>query len=328
LGKAKQANRKYSDTKRTVPKTSPSASKLSCETDCLKNNYFIKANEIENNKLFNTAAIISALALGIILAFLIFDNSPSSFWSVEKIAGYPVIESTVLTDHGIIRIGEKLNTDSESKARLKVGVIGEIDIEPKSEIKIVESPSSEYRLVLSRGKISVRMWSAPKLFSIMTPSAVVKDLGCIYYLSVNEDSSTVLHVKSGWVLLENMNLKSLLPTGTSCYSKTLKEPGTPFADNASKLFKESLYKLDFEKGGKSELDTLLSESRKEDLISLFHLLKRLDQEFRGEIYDRMSFLFKMPQRITRNEIINGNKDMMGRLWVELGLGTISTYQYL
>lgn len=319
---------KNSSTKKIIPRIFSSASTISSEADHLKNGFILKANELENNKLFVIAGILSVIALGVILALIIFDHSPSAFWSVEKISGYPVIESRVLTDQGIIKIGEKLFTDSESRARLKVGLIGEIDVEPESEIQIIETTSSEHRLVLSKGKISARTWVAPKLFSIKTPSAVVTDLGCIYYLSVDDKASTSIHVKSGWVLMENKNNKSLLSDGTSCYSEISKGPGTPFSNDASLKFKESLHKLDFENGGEKELAVLLSETRQKDLISLFHLLKRLDQESRGKIYDRISLLFTMPQRITREGIVNGDKDMMGRLWTELGLGSISIYQNL
>src|SRR3990170_618547 len=242
LEKIHKENEKTGSTKKIIPRIFSSASAISSEADHLKNSLMLKANEIENNKLYVVAGIISIIALGVILAYLIFDRSPSTFWSVEKISGYPVIESNILTDHGVIKIGEKLFTDSKSKARLKVGAVGEIDIEPQSEIP--------------------------------------------------------------------------------------KRPGTPFLNDASESFKESLFKLDFENGSKAELETVLSESRREDLISLFHLLKRLDRESRGKIYDRISILFNMPQRITREGIVSGNSDMMGRLWTELGIGSISICQNL
>ena len=288
----------------------------------------LKANEFENNKLFVTAGIVSIIALGVILALILFDHSPTTFWSVEKISGYPVIESSVLNGQGIIKVGEKLITDSESKARLKVGAIGEIDIEPESEIEITETKTSEYTLVLSSGKIKARTWVAPKLFSIKTPSAVITDFGGTYYLSVDDKASTTIQVKSGWVLVTDNNNKSLLPAGTTCFSKSSQGLGTPFSNDASAAFKESLYKLDFENEDTKQLTNILSEARQQDLISLFHLLKRLNQESRGMIYDRISLLFKMPQRVTREGIINGDKDMMGRLWTELGLGSISLYQNL
>jgi hypothetical protein len=317
-----------SSSKKIVPRPFPASSRISSEVDHLKNSFLLKANEIENNKLFVIAGIVSVIAFGVMLAFILFDHSPTTFWSVEKISGYPVVESSVLTGQGIIKVGEKLFTDSESRARLKVGAIGEIDIEPESEIEITETRSSEYRLILSKGKISVRTWVAPKLFSIKTPSAVITDLGCMYYLSVDDKASTTIQVKSGWMLVENKNSKSLLPAGTICISKISAEPGTPFAIDASTTFKESLHILDSENSSTQELAHLLSEARQKDLITLFHLLKRLDQESRGIIYDRISSLFKMPQRITREGIVNGEKDMVGRLWTELGLGSISLYQNL
>jgi hypothetical protein len=294
----------------------------------MKNSVILKVNEIENNKLFVIAGIISVLALGVILAFIVFDHSPGAFWSVEKVSGYPMIESHVLIDQGILKIGEKLFTDSKSRARMKVGSVGEIEIEPKSEIQIIETKNSEHKFILSRGQIAARTWVAPKLFSIKTPSATVIDLGCKYDLTVDERASTALHVESGWVLMEHKNRRALLCAGTMCISDSSKGVGTPFSNQASSLFKESLYKLDFVNSSKTELAVILSEAKQKDFITLFHLLKRLDNDSRGMIYDRISLLFKVPQRITREGIVHGNKDMMGRLWTELGLGSISIHHYL
>ena len=315
-------------TKKLVPQIFPASSKISSEADHIKNSLMLKANEIENNKLFVIAGIISVVALGVILAFIVFDHSPSAFWSVEKVSGYPMIESHVLIDQGILKIGEKLFTDSESRARLKVGLVGEIEIEPKSEIQIIETKTSEYRLILSKGQIAARTWVAPKLFSVKTSSSVVTDLGSKYDLSVDEQASTLIQVKSGWVLMEYKNRRILLCAETTCISDSSKGLGVPVSNEASSTFKESLYKLDFENSSKNELAILLSEAKKKDLITLFHLLKHLDNESRGMIYDRISLLFKMPQRITREGIVHGDKDMMGRLWTELGLGSISIYHYL
>ena len=323
----KESEKKHSPQK-IVPRIFPASSKISSETSHIKNSLMLKTNEIENNKLFVIAGIISVVAFGVILAFIVFDHSPSAFWSVEKVSGYPMIESHVLIDQGILKIGEKLFTDSESRARLKLGLVGEIEIEPKSEIQIIETKTSEHRLILSKGQIAARTWVTSKLFSIKTPSAVVTDLGCKYDLSVDEQASTLIQVKSGWVLMEYKNRRVLLCTETTCVSDSSKGLGVPISNEASSVFKESLNKLDFINSSKNELVVLLSEANQKDFITLFHLLKRLDNESRGMIYDRISLLFRMPQRITREGIVHGDKDMMGRLWTELGLGSISMYHNL
>lgn len=322
------SNKKKNQKERDLKRNFSSASAISTGAGKIKNNFINKANEVENNKLFFTAGLISILALGVVLAFLMFDNSPQAFGSAEKITGYPVIESEVLTDKGIIRIGERLFTDSESRARLKAESIGEIDVEPESEIQIKETKSFEYRLVLSKGKINARTWSAPKLFSIKTPTAEIKDLGCLYDVFVDGNSTTRLNVKSGWVLMESGNKKSLLPEGTTCFSDRLNGLGTPFYSCASETFRSVLRKLDFEKGNRQELEILLSESRKRDLITLFHLLKNLDQESRVMIFDKIKALHDVSTNISREEVLAGNKETIGNLWVELGLGSISIYQNL
>lgn len=328
LGEPPRANRKNQDSDKISSDEFSSSSTASDDFENLKNNLLLKANEIDNNKLFGIAGIISAIALGIIFAVLFFDHSPSAFWLVEKISGHPVIDSKAINEHGIIRTGEKLITDSKSKARIKIGSVGEIEVEPNTEIQIKETESFEYKLVLLEGKISARTWTAPKLFSIKTPSSAIKDLGCLYYISVDDKSVTTLQVISGWVLMENDHDKSLLPAGTTCYSDLSKGIGTPFADDASMLFKESLYKLDFQRSGELELENILSEARKEDLITLFHLLKKLKGDSRGKIYDCIASLFNIPPQINRNGIMDGDKEMFARLWTQLGLGSISVYQYL
>lgn len=300
---------------------------ISSDAAYLKDTLTITANEIDNNKLFSIAGIISSIGFGIILAFLIFDNSPSSFWTVEKISGYPVIESRVLTNQGIIKLGEKLITDSESRARIRVGDLGEIDIEPQTEIKIVETETSEYRMVLEKGKMSVRTSSAPKLFSIETISAHVVDLGCMYYLSVDENGTTTVQVKSGWVLMKNKNERVLIPENSIC-SATTNGIGVPVSIYASHAFKESVGNFNLLTGSLEELKKILQQANQNDLITLFHLIKRLDQESREKIFNRISTLTNVPPRVNRDGIINGDKDILGRLWVDLGLGSISMYQNL
>jgi hypothetical protein len=273
-------------------------------------------------------SVILTIASAIILAVIIFDNTPDTFRTVEKISGYPIIGSQILIDEGKLRVGEKLITDSESRARLKLESIGEIDIEPKTEIQFIETKTFEQRLILAKGQIAARTWIKPKTFSIETPSAIITDLGCEYNLVVNDRASTSLYVESGWVQMQYKNTKALLCAGTMCISDSLTGVGTPFFKDATKLFKESLYKLDISSNNKSELVKVLSESRPNDLISLFNLLKRLDRESRRKIFDRISSLFKIPKGITREGIMNGNDDMMGRLWTGLGLGSISMYHNL
>ena len=166
------------------------------------------------------------------------------------------------------------------------------------------------------------------MFSIETPSASVKDFGSTYYLTVDEKSITKLQVKSGWVLMEADEQKSLLSTASICFADKENGIAVPFSINASDSFKNALRNLRPETRNGDELMTILSESRKEDLNSLFHLLIRSRNEEREKIFDRIKQLSIISRQITQERVLNGDRDMLGRLWTELGLGSISVYQNL
>jgi hypothetical protein len=332
----KKAIREKVQTRKRVDKKKPiekffafvPGKKLNAES--FTSNLKFTASKRFNSGWFVFLGIVLAIGLGIISAFSFFNSTSTNYSYVERLAGYPIIESRIISDQDVIRIGEKLITDSESSARLKLVSEGEIDIEPQSVIQIIEKPTSEYTLICSKGKIEARTWTVPKLFSIQTPSAFVKDFGSNYELSVNPKAETIIKVKTGWVLMEykNRRVLLLLPSNTNCISDSSKGMGTPFSNEASNVFKESLQKLDFGKSNDSNLALILQESRQQDVITLFHLLKNLDLDSRGKVFDRMSALFEMPRGITRNGVVNGEKDMLEKIWTQLGIGSISLYQNL
>lgn len=306
-----------------------SLSTVGGEVEQIKNSILIKANEIDNNKLFTIAGIISIIALGVVLAFIIFDRTPIPYWTIETLSGRPFVESKVKTINGDTKIGERLVTEKDSRARIKLGNTGEIDVEPLSEIQIGETPLNEHKLTLSKGKINVRTWEVPKFFFIETGAGKIKDLGCSYSVQIRKNSETFLQVESGWVFVENENKKSLLSSGTACFASLAKVMGTPFKIDASKQFKEALFKFDFVNHNEAEFNLILNESRQEDIISLFYLLNSVGRaDFREKIYDRLGELYKIPRGITKDGIVNLDNYTLGRLWVEMGIGSISLYQKL
>ena len=63
--------------------------------------------------------------------------------------------------------------------------------------------------------------------------------------------------------------------------------------------------------GRTEaLETVLSESRIRDGLTLWHLIPRLDPQSRGLIYDRLAQLLPPPPDVTRDGIIALNPQML------------------
>ena len=230
-------------------------------------------------------------------------------WQVETLAGN-LLKSE-------LAVGETLETDANSRARITVADLGNIEVAPKSRIKLVTSRSTEHRLFLEHGALQAQILAPPRLFIVDTPSAVAVDLGCAYRLEVDKAGNSKLHVTSGFVALERGGRVAIVPAGAICLTKKRVGLGTPFSETASTLFQQALHRFDFANGGKESLQTILKESRGADTVTLWHLLSRLPKNEREKILDMIASFIKIPESITREGILNLDKKMLERLRWEL-----------
>jgi hypothetical protein len=269
---------------------------------------------------------VATVILGILIGILYYYNrAPVAFLSVENLAGTPVVGTAEIKDYGMLKIGEWLRTNESSSARLKVGSIGEVDVYPQSRVKLVQTLPSEYRISLDRGKIEASIWAPPRLFFVETPSATAIDLGCIYTLEVDDKGSGLLKVSSGWVALEFNDRESLIPSDAVCRTKRHFGPGTPYFKDAPVELVEALYNFDFNNGGSESLDIILSYSRKQDALSLWHILARADGEDKIKTFNRLAELSAPPTDVTLEGIVDGDRMMLNTWWETLGYGNKSLW---
>ncbi len=314
-------------------KSSPKIFTIHSEEDSLYQSgrggiLFFKDPRKKRGGWFVIGSAAAAVVLGIALGVYFFFQPSTAFWPVEKLAGTPIIGSEKLTDHGMLKVGDWLETDDKSRARLKVGLIGEVDVQPKSRLKLLETTPTEHRISLDRGKINAAIWAPPRIFFVETPSATAIDLGCMYTLEVAEDGSGILKVTSGWVALQSGDNESLIPTDAMCKTKKSYGPGTPYFEDASREFKTALDEFDFSKNKNAALITILKEARAKDVLSLWHILSKVKNEERKRTFDRLAELIEIREGITSEGIMNGNQEMMDVLWESLGYGSRSLWNYL
>jgi len=143
-------------------------------------------------------------------------------------------------------MGQVLETDGRSRARIAVGSIGNVDIDENTRVRLLATEPTEHRLELTRGKMSARIWAPPRLFFVDTPSAVAADLGCAYTLEVDDQGASKLRVTSGWVALELKDRESIVPAEASCDTQPGIGPGTPYFEDASPVFRAALSRMDFQ----------------------------------------------------------------------------------
>jgi len=269
-----------------------------------------------------------ALAAGIVLAAGVgwFATAMRrSTWDISHVAGSPAVDGRPVLTTGRLAIGERLVTDGASRARLAVGHIGQVDVDPNTRVQLIQARSAEHRMSLERGTIHARIWAPPKFFFVNTPAATAIDLGCAYTLHVDDDGSGVLRVTHGWVGFERDGREAYIPQGAMCVTRPGIGPGTPRYEDAPSGYGEALMLLDFgaqdAPGREDALKLVLSQARRRDALTLWHLLPRGRADERAQVYERLASLAPPPDGVTRELALAGDRTALGLWWDSLGVDT-------
>lgn len=278
--------------------------------------------------LFPQFAAVAALVMMAIGLMLFTPGQPG--WDVVSLEGAPQVGEERIGEAGRLTVGEYLRTDDASRARIHVGLIGQVEVEPNSRLQLLEARNTEHRLSLERGKMHAYIWAPPRMFFVNTPSAVAVDLGCAYTLEVDERGAGLLYVKSGWVAFQNEGRESFVPANAMAVTRPGSGPGTPYFADAAPELRDALVTLDFEQTAadqrRAALDAVLTKARARDGLTLWHLLSRLDGAERGRIYDRMAALVPPPAAVTRAGVLRGDQEMLDAWWNALGHGSTSWWR--
>jgi hypothetical protein len=264
----------------------------------------------------NMAAAAAAVVLGFGLWFA--SSGLRGGWDVVALDGQPVVDGISVSAEGVLRRGGSLVTDGRSRARIHVGQIGRVDVDPGSRLALVAAGVREHRLSLESGTIHARIWAPPRFFFVNTPSAEAIDLGCAFTLHVDGDGAGLLRVTHGWVQFAYDGREAFIPQGAVGATRPGFGPGTPRFEDAPSLFTSALDLLDFGKADGAEraaaLDQVLSSARPRDALTLWHLLSRGSAAERGRVYDRLSALTPPPSRATREAVLRGDRKALMAWW--------------
>src|SRR5690348_4236301 len=283
-------------------------------------------------------AVAGAVVLAIVAVALIRwsrtpDVAAGPGWEVKSVAGSAEVESHALfhtANAAKLRVGQTLVTDNHSRATITVADVGSVDIEPNSRLRLLAATQGRNRLALERGTIHAFIWASPGEFAVDTPSAIAVDLGCAYTLQVDDSGAGLLRTTLGWVGFKLNGREAFIPAGAVCATQPKIGPGTPYFEDASSSFRESLSRFDFSPGTQEqrsvELDVILKEARPRDALTLWHLLVRASQADRGRVYDRLAALVPPPAGVTRDGVLRLDQNMLDLWWNQLDLGDMSLWR--
>ncbi len=288
------------------------------------NGFSTNGDSDKKNRILKYAAI-SLIAAMILVALLpsifmnkntpLLDKVMSPYWKVTSVKGITIVASNVIGTVDSLKPGDWLETKDSSTAILEVPGMGNVTIEPNSKVQLLKSDSNEHRIALEYGTINADINSEPRTFFVDSKSATAIDLGCSYTYTVQQNGDGVLYVKEGMVALSSHGRESLVPAGKFCLAKTGIGPGTPFRENTSAAFKEALFKYDFGEGGEKEVETILKNSKKSDVVTLMNLLPRVDDQHKTRVYTVITNYTPAPQGHPKDSIPRFNSKELNE-WIQ------------
>jgi hypothetical protein len=276
-----------------------------------------KVRPVHGHRIGPLMGAVAATIMVALTAAWFFTVRPAASWRVAAIEGVPIVSATPIGKHSRLAVGELLETDSRSRAKVDVGRIGEVEVEPGSRLKLLASRTTEHRLELQRGGITAFITAPPRLFYVNTPSAVAVDMGCAYTLEVDEAGASYLRVIVGWVAFEWEGRESFVPAGAVCRTRPGGGPGLPYYLQSSDELRAAVARYDVSPNI-PDLRVILREASQRDVLTLWHLLTR-NEDDRAEIVDRMLVLLPPPPGVTREGVLKGDRTMLDRWWNALGI---------
>lgn len=286
-------------------------------------------------RLFPALAAAAAVALVAIAAFVIVRTKASPVvagWDASRLAGSPRIGKTTITGTSSrLGVGQVLETDDQSRARLHASDVGQIEIEPSTRVRLLDMGATRKQIALDHGTINAYIWAPAGQFVVDTPSARTVDLGCAYSLHVDDSGAGIVRTWLGWVGFKLNGRESFIPAGAACATRPKVGPGTPYFDDATPSFRAALKKFDFEDATlqqrAADLDIVLTQARARDALTLWHLLSRVDEEQRGRVYDRLKEFVPPPDSVTREGVLRLDQPMLDLWWNQLGFDDIAVWRH-
>lgn len=261
---------------------------------------------------------IAGLAAAIIFVFILFgvkniniDNSRltqqntfgiDSYWKVSSLAGSPLIGNIAMGALDSVKEGQWISTNDTSRAQIQIADLGIITIEPNSKVIVVKNAEGNNRIFVEYGTIDADMNPHQKSFFVEMPSAVAKDQGGNFTLTIDSVGDGMVFVKDGKIAVESLNKEAIVPAGNIVMTKKDIGVGTPFNQNSSREFKQAIFKFDFGNCEESCVNTILNNAKFTDAITLANLIPSVENKYKGEVYAKLANFVPPPRQIAKDSL--------------------------
>jgi len=272
-------------------------------------------------------ACAAAAAVLIVAGIWRWEKTPEekTSWQAVRMEGSPRVNGRAVGEPSEIYTGQRIETDAKSRVQMRSEFIGQVELDPNSELYVKESSENRQLLSLRHGMLRALIWAPPSQFAVDTPSARAVDLGCAYTLETRGNGDGLIRVERGWVAFDHERRESFIPADAACRIYARRGPGIPWFEDAPENFRDALARFEGSKAPDA-LRAMLAAARPRDGLSLWHLLSRVPAGDRGMVFDRLASLVHLPAPEQRAAVIAGDSHALDLCWNALDLGDTSWWR--
>jgi hypothetical protein len=205
-----------------------------------------------------------------------------------------------------LAVGSALTLAASDRVQFAIARIGTMQVEGDAHLVLESTQGTRHRLSLDRGTVRVRAWAPPGSIAFQTPFGEVIDMGCEFDLVVSASRTTV-HVRSGWIQLENDAAEVLVPAGATSDMDADHAPSVPVFRDAAAGFMTAVRALEDDQAENRPvaLAAVTALARPRDVYTLLLLVER--HAFGSDqLAGRAAELWPPPAGISVTDVVRGD----------------------
>ena len=158
------------------------------------------------------------------------------------------------------------------------------------------------------------------------------DLGCAYTLQVDDDGAGLLRVTHGWVGFERDGREAFIPQGAMCATRRGRGARHATIRGCAVRLRRGAHAARLRPsrrpGTRRGADLVLSQARRRDALTLWHLLARGTADERAQVYDRLAVAGAAAAGRDARARARGDATALNMWWDSLGFETGTWWRLL
>jgi len=212
-----------------------------------------------------------------------------------------------------------VSTGVSSSITVNIPEVSNVKLSQKTSLKRLDEKNAAQLL---SGNLDIKDEGAVENFKLVIPSATIEDFytGKNYTVHTNNSGNSLIKLSLGWLRVYNKDPEeAIFPQSFELEVTSKYGLGLPYSEDADLPYVTHLEDYLFNGKSLNVLGIVLSNSTPRDAITLWNLIRRVDETQRNLVYTRLAELVPPPSSVKKDKLLNLDPKMMQEWLEEIGM---------